>query len=148
MCERAVPSSAGFTLIELLVVIVILGILAGLIVPNIMDKPEEARKAKARMQLEAIENSLKMFKLDTGFYPTTEQGLKALVEKPSTGKIPLKWREGGYLEKGELPKDPWGNDFAYLCPGVHNKDFDLWSYGQNGAEAGEGSEDNVVNWKK
>ena len=127
----------GFTLIELMVVIVILGILAGLIIPRIMGRPEEARRIKARIQMESIETALKLYKLDSGSYPTTEQGLQSLVEAPSVGELPKAWREGGYLEKGKLPKDPWGNDYVYLCPGLQGE-FDLSSYGADGEPGGEG----------
>ena len=136
----------GFTLIEILVVIVILGILAGLVVPRIMEQPEKARQTKARMQIESLEQALNIFKMDNGFYPSTEQGLEALVRKPSVGRIPKSWRENGYLDKGQLPKDPWGNDYIYLSPGVHNPDFDLMSYGADGELGGEGEEQDVVNW--
>ena len=104
----------GFTLIEIMVVMVILGILAGLIIPRIMGRPEEARRTKAQIQIESIETALKLYKLDNGSYPTTEQGLQALVEPPSVGKLASAWREGGYLEKGKVPKDPWGNEYVYL----------------------------------
>jgi len=139
-------NKGGFTLVEILVVVVILGILAGLIVPRIMGRPEEARQVKARMQLESLEAALKLFKLDNGFYPDTEQGLQALVEKPATGRIPLRWREEGYLDKGQLPKDPWGRDFVYVSPGVHNKDFDLFSLGADGEEGGTDSAPDITNW--
>jgi general secretion pathway protein G len=137
----------GFTLIELLVVLVILGILAGLIVPRIVESPEEARKVKARLQIENLESALKIFKIDNGFYPSTEQGLTALVQKPETGRIPQNWREGGYLEKGSLPKDPWGNDFKYMSPGIHNRDFDLWSMGPDGEDGGEDKDADITNWE-
>ena len=137
---------AGFTLIEILVVVIILGVLAGLVVPRIIGKPGEARQAKARMQIENIETALKMFKLENGFYPTTEQGLEALIRKPSTGRIPTKYKDGGYLEKGRLPKDPWDQEYLYLSPGVHNRDFDLWSLGGDGTEGGEGEDADVTNW--
>jgi general secretion pathway protein G len=136
----------GFTLIELMVVIVILGILAGLIIPRLMGRPEEAKRLKARMQIEALETALKLYKLDNGVYPDTEQGLQALVEQPAAGAIPQKWREGGYLEKGRLPKDPWGNDFVYLSPGV-NGDYDIISYGADGVSGGEGDDKDVDNWE-
>ncbi|TET86570.1 MAG: type II secretion system protein GspG, partial [Desulfobacteraceae bacterium] len=126
----------GFTLIELMVVIVILGILAGLIIPRIMGRPEEARRMKARVQIESIETALKLYKLDNGSYPSTEQGLEALVEAPSVGQLPRAWRDGGYLEKGRVPKDPWDSEFIYLSPGV-NSDFDLISYGADGEPGGE-----------
>ncbi len=136
----------GFTLIELMVVLVILGILAGLIVPKFMDRPDEARRAKARIQIESLETALKLYKLDNGNYPTTEQGLKALVEAPTTGKLAANWREGGYLEKGKVPKDPWGNDFVYTCPGSHG-DFDLSSLGADGEVGGEGKNKDINNWE-
>jgi general secretion pathway protein G len=128
----------GFTLIELMVVIVILGILAGLIIPRIMGRPDEARQAKARIMIEGIETALKLYRLDNGFYPSTEQGLKALTEPSAIPPVPRNWREGGYLEKGKVPKDPWGNDFVYLCPGSHDE-FDLMSYGADGQLTGGAS---------
>lgn len=136
----------GFTLLEILIVITILGILASLVAVKLMDRPGEARALKAQMDIQTLETALKLYKLDNAFYPTTEQGLMGLVEQPTTGRIPTKWREGGYLEKGVLPKDPWGNDYLYLSPGVHNRDFDLWSYGADGEEGGEGEEADVTNW--
>lgn len=136
----------GFTLIELMVVIVILGILAGLIVPRIMGRPEEAKQLKAKLQIESLETSLKLYKLDNGTYPTTDQGLQALVEAPSSGVLAPKWREGGYVEKGRLPKDPWGYDFVYLSPGVHG-DFDLLSYGADGVPGGEDRNTDINNWE-
>ena len=136
----------GFTLVEILVVVVILGILAGLVVPRIMDQPEKARQTQAKMQIESLETALKLFKLENGFYPSTEQGLEALVRKPTTGRIPNRWREGGYLDKGRLPKDPWGYDFIYLSPGVHNRDFDLLSYGADNQAGGEAEDQDITNW--
>ncbi|HTZ40431.1 MAG TPA: type II secretion system major pseudopilin GspG [Syntrophales bacterium] len=135
----------GFTLIELMVVIVILGILAGLIIPRIMGRPDEARRAKARIMVEGIETALKLYRLDNGFYPTTEQGLIALTEAPTIPPVPRNWREGGYLEKGKMPKDPWGNDFVYLCPGSHGE-FDLMSYGADGQPGGDGKNKDINNW--
>lgn len=136
----------GFTLIELMVVIVILGVLAGLIVPRIMGRPDEARLAKARIQIESLETALKLYKLDNGKYPSTEQGLQALVEMPVT-EPPLKhWREGGYLEKNKVPLDPWDNEFVYLSPGAHG-DFDLSSLGADGEEGGEGKNRDVNSWE-
>lgn len=134
----------GFTLIELMVVIVILGILAGLIVPRIMSRPEEAKQTKARIQIESMETALKLYKLDNGNYPTTEQGLQALVEAPTVGALAKKWREGGYLEKGRVPKDPWGNDYVYLSPGSQG-DYDIISYGADGEQGGEGKDKDISN---
>ena len=144
--STAVGDQRGFTLIELMVVIVILGILAGLIVPRIMGEPDKAKKLKARMQIESIATALKMYKLDNGKYPTTEQGLQALVEQPSSGTIPKNWRKGGYLEKGRVPKDPWDNDFIYLSPGIHD-DFDLISYGADGSSGGEEKNADINSWE-
>ncbi|MCP4680994.1 MAG: type II secretion system major pseudopilin GspG [Desulfobacterales bacterium] len=136
----------GFTLIELMVVIVILGILAGLIVPRIMGRPEEARRMKARIQIESIETALKLYKLDNGAYPSTEQGLEALIQAPQVGQPAGAWRQGGYLEKGKVPRDPWGNDYHYLCPGIHG-DFDLMSYGGDGEPGGEGVDEDINSWE-
>ena len=144
--RRFNENDSGYTLIELMVVIVILGILAGLIIPRLMGRPDEAKQLKAKMQIESIETALKLYKLDNGAYPDTEQGLQALIEMPDTGNIPKKWKEGGYLEKGKLPKDPWGNDFVYLSPGS-NGDFDLSSYGADGVQGGDGVNKDINNWE-
>jgi len=136
----------GFTLIELMVVVIILGILAGLIIPRIMGRPEEAKRLKARMQIEQLEQSLKLYYLDNGEYPTTEQGLIALVEQSSVEPVPRRWREGGYLEKGKVPNDPWGNPYVYVSPGVNSRDFDLESYGADGEDGGEGKYADVESW--
>ena len=138
--------SSGFTLIELMVVIIILGILAGLIVPKIMGRPEEAKQLKAKIQIEGLETALKLYKLDTGTYPDTEQGLQALVEKPESGIVPKTWREGGYLEKGKVPRDPWGNEFVYLSPGL-NGEYDIISYGADGIPGGEGKNKDINSWE-
>jgi general secretion pathway protein G len=137
---------SGFTLIELLVVLVIIGILAGYIGPKIMGHPEEAKRTKAVLQIQSLETALKMYKLDNGMYPTTEQGLQSLVEPPAAGKLAPKWREGGYLDKNKIPLDPWGNSFVFLSPGV-NGDFDLSSYGADGEAGGERDAKDVNNWE-
>jgi general secretion pathway protein G len=141
---RALGSSSGFTLIEILVVIIILGILAGLIVPRLMDEPDKARTVKAKMQIESLSLALKKYKLDNGTYPSTDQGLEALMEKPSIGKIPEKYPENGYISK--VPKDPWGNEYVYLSPGEH-EDFDIISYGADGEEGGEGKDEDIQSWE-
>ena len=138
-------NNMGFTLIELMVVIVILGILAGLIVPRIMGRPEEAKRAKTIIQIESLETTLKLYKLDNGSYPSTEQGLQALVEPPEVGNLPGNWREGGYLEKGKIPKDPWKNEYIYLSPGTHG-DYDIISYGADGEPGGEGKDRDITSW--
>lgn len=144
--KNPVLNTQGFTLIEIMVVVVILGILAGLIVPRIMDKPEEAKMTKARIQIKALEQALKFYKLDNGSYPTTEQGLQALVEPPAVGSLAKRWKEGGYLEKGKVPQDPWYNEFIYISPGLHS-DFDLMSYGSDGEPGGEGTGEDINNWE-
>ncbi len=136
----------GFTLIEIMIVIVILGILAWQVVPRIMGKPEEARRLKARMDIASLETALKMYKLDNGVYPSTEQGLQALIEAPAIGQLPRKWRKGGYLEKGRVPLDPWENEFIYLSPGLHG-DFDLIAYGNDGEPGGEEDNLDINNWE-
>ena len=136
----------GFTLIEILIVIVILSILAWQLAPRIMGKPEEAKQVRARMDIGTLETTLKMYKLDNGFYPSTEQGLQALVEPPTIGRPAPKWREGGYLEKRRVPNDPWDYDYIYLSPGV-NSDFDLSSYGADGEPGGEGADKDINNWE-
>jgi len=136
---------SGFTLIELLVVIIILGVLATFVVPKIMSRPEEARRTRAKMDIQALESALKMFKLDNGFYPSTEQGLEALVTKPDIGRVASHWREEGYLDKNKVPKDPWGNDYIYVAPGEHGE-FDLVAYGPDGEPGGEGSDADVESW--
>jgi general secretion pathway protein G len=139
-------NECGLTLIEIMVVMVILGILATLIVPRIMGRPEQARRVQARVQIESIETALKLYKLDNGFYPTTEQGLQALVEAPTVGQLPRAWRDGGYMEKGKVPNDPWRNEFVYLAPGVHD-DYDLSSYGPDGEPGGEGDDEDINSWE-
>jgi len=136
--------SFGFTLIEIMVVIVILGILAGLVVPRLTDKPERARVVKAKLQIESLVTALKEFKLDNGFYPSTEQGLEALVDKPSIGRTPRSYPPDGYLDK--VPKDPWGNAYIYISPGEHG-DFDLLSLGADGEEGGEGFDADIGHWQ-
>jgi len=142
---KKLTESSGFTLIEIMVVIIILGILATLIAPRLMDRPEEAKQIKARIQIASLETALKLYKLDNGMYPDTEQGLQALVEKPETGQTSGKWRKGGYLEKGRVPRDPWKNEFIYLSPGMHG-DYDLISYGADGVPSGEDKNKDVNSW--
>ncbi len=144
--KKQIADESGFTLIELMVVVIILGILAGLVVPRIMERPGEAKQTKAKIQIEGLETALKLYKLDTGRYPDTEQGLEALVQMPDTGIVPKKWREGGYLEKGKLPLDPWGNPFVYLSPGA-NGDTDIISYGADGVPGGEGEDRDINSWE-
>ena len=144
LCKR--HEDSGFTLIEIMVVIVILGILVSFVAVNIMDKPDEARQLKARMDIGSLETALKLYKLDNGVFPRTEQGLQALIEPPTVGQLPRKWREGGYIEKGKIPMDPWGNEYIYLSPGLHG-DFDIISYGADGEQGGEGKDNDINSWE-
>ncbi len=131
----------GFSLIEIMVVVVILGILAALVVPKIMSRPDEARMVKAKQDVLAIQNALDLYKLDNGFYPSTEQGLLALVEKPTSNPIPHDWK--AYLKS--LPKDPWGRDYLYLNPGQHGE-IDVFTFGADGEPGGTGVNAEIGNW--
>lgn len=135
----------GFTLIELMVVIVILGILAAIIAPKIVGRTDEAKVTEAKVQIKNFETALKLYKLDSGVYPSTEQGLEALVSKPSAGSIPRNWREGGYLEQKKVPADPWGNKYLYSSPGAHG-DYEIISQGADGARGGEGFAKDIESW--
>lgn len=136
----------GFSFIELMVVVIILGILAGAIVPRYMDKTDKAKAVKTKTDIGAIEAALKMYKFDNGVYPTTEQGLSALIEKPAGEPVPKNWSSKGYFEKKIIPKDPWGNEYMYLSPGVHN-DFDISSYGADGVAGGDGINKDINSWE-
>ncbi len=138
-------NNRGFTLIELMVVIVILGILAGVIAPRLVGRTYDARLGKAKADIVSLETALQLYRVDTGVYPGTDQGLQALVEPPASGKVPKNWRKGGYLQKGKVPKDPWGNDYIYLSPGTHN-DFDIISYGADGTAEGEDENKDISSW--
>jgi general secretion pathway protein G len=142
------PRLPAFTLLELMIVVVIMGILAAFVVPRIVGRPDEARVAKAKIEISSIEQALELYNLDNGMYPSTEQGLKALVEPPQSGDIPSGWREGGYLMKKRVPADPWGNPYVYIAPGIQNPDsFDLSSLGKDGKEQGEGTAADITNWE-
>lgn len=134
----------GFTLIEILVVVVILGILAALVVPRIMERPDEARVIAAKSDIRAIISALKLYRLDNSVYPSTDQGLEALVVRPDTGVIPRNWKQGGYLDR--VPKDPWGAPYQYLNPGV-NGEIDVFSLGADGAPGGEGINADIGSWE-
>ena len=131
----------GFSLIEIMVVVVILGILAALVVPKIISRPDEARAVKAKQDVLAIQSALDLYKLDNGAYPTTDQGLQALVEKPTSNPIPHDWQV--YLKS--LPKDPWGHEYLYLNPGQHDE-VDVFTYGADGQPGGAGINADIGNW--
>lgn len=133
----------GFTLLEVIVVIVILGLLAALVVPKLIGRTEEAKRTQARIQIKSLEQALQLFKLDNGFYPATEQGIEALVRAPEVGRIPKNYRKGGYLDR--VPKDPWGNAYVYVSPGV-NGEYDITSYGADGSPGGDGEDGDINSW--
>jgi len=140
---KAKSWQGGFTLLEVMVVVVILGILATLVVPKIISRPDEARVIAAKQDIATVMQALKLYRLDNQRYPTTEQGLQALVARPAAAPVPLNWKAGGYLER--LPKDPWGNLYQYLNPGVHGE-IDIFSFGADGAPGGEGNDADIGSW--
>jgi len=133
----------GFTLIEILVVVVILGILGAIVVPRLLEHPGEARLVRAKQDIQSIVTSLSIYKMDNFTYPSTEQGLEALVQKPSGSPEAPKWKAGGYLDR--VPKDPWGRAYIYLRPGQHGE-FDVYSLGGDGKSGGEGEAKDIGNW--
>jgi len=141
--DVALNRNRGFTLIEVMVVVVILGILAAFIVPKIIGRPDEAKVAKVKSDVQALQTAMDLYRLDNGRYPTTEQGLRALVEKPSSDPIPSGWRTGGYIQK--LNDDPWGRAYLYTNPGEHGE-IDIFSYGAEGKPGGEGINSTIGNW--
>jgi general secretion pathway protein G len=133
----------GFTLLEVMIVVVILGILAALVVPKIISRPDEARVIAAKQDIASLMQALKLYRLDNLRYPLTEQGLQALVEKPTSPPLPPNWKPGGYVER--LPKDPWGNPYQYLNPGLRGE-IDIFSFGADGAPGGEGNDADIGSW--
>ncbi len=143
LAPRARGSAAGFTFIEIMVVVAILAILAALVVPRIVGRTDDAKRTSAKVQIRNLEGALNLYKLDNGIYPTTEQGLKALVEKPTVGTMPKNWKLGGYLPK--VPDDPWGNPFKYVSPSPKG-DFEILSLGADGEPGGDGRNADLMNW--
>jgi general secretion pathway protein G len=141
-CKRSRRAAAGFTLIELLVVLVILGLLAGIVAPNIIGKTETANVQTTKTQIESLSAALDMFRLEVGRYPTSSEGLQALIEEPPGVD---RWK-GPYLKKNLIPKDAWGNEFHYDSPGEHGS-FDLYSLGPDSAEGGDGDNADIVSWQ-
>jgi len=143
---RVSPTPRGFTLIEIMVVITILGILAALIVPRVVGRTDDARIAAAKQDIASLQQALKLYRLDNGAYPSTEQGLKALLAKPTIEPVPQNWKQGGYLERSSMPKDPWGNEYKYLNPGLRGE-IDVFSYARDGAPGGEGPDADIGSWQ-
>ena len=141
--KHLIKKDRGFTLIEIMVVLIIIGLLAGIVVTRLMGRTEEAKRIKTAVQIKNLQSSLDLYKLDSGVYPSTDQGLQALVEKPAVGEMPNNWKEGGYIDK--IPKDPWGSNYVYISPGIHG-DYDLYSYGADGEEGGEGRNADIQSW--
>ncbi len=141
-CPRVPARHRGFTLIEIMVVIVIIGIMASFVVVNVMPSIGKANTTKAKQDIRAYETGLNLFRLDNFKYPTTDQGLKALVQQPTDPSI-RNCRQGGYVQ---LHKDPWNNDYHYASPSTHGQEYDLWTYGADGQEGGEGENADIGNW--
>jgi general secretion pathway protein G len=141
--QRARGRASGFTLIEIMVVVVIIGLLAAVIVPTVVSKVDEAKVNKAKADIQSLETALTMYRLDNSKYPTSDQGLTALVTQPTDPSI-KHWRTGGYLSR--VSKDPWGNDYQYVIPGSHGREYDLFSLGADGAPGGEGIDADIGNW--
>lgn len=141
--QRCRGMQSGFTLIEIMVVVAILAILGATVVPMIMNRPEEARVVKAKQDIGTLEQSLELYRLDNFNYPSTDQGLQALIEQPTGDPEASNWKDGGYVKK--LPKDPWGREYIFLSPG-ESGDYDIISYGRDGAEGGEAFDADISNW--
>ncbi|MBY6069024.1 type II secretion system major pseudopilin GspG [Leisingera aquaemixtae] len=141
--RRQPARDAGFSLLELMVVVVILSVLALVIVPRVIDRPDQARAVRAQSDIAAISSAVKLYRLDNYRYPTTEQGLAALVSRPASDPVPANWASNGYMDR--LPVDPWGQPYQYLSPGVHGE-FDIFTYGANGAAGGTGADADIGSW--
>ncbi len=141
--HRPRPLISGFTLIEIMVVVVIIGVLVAIVAPRVMDRPDTARIVKAKQDIRVLESALNLYRLDNYAYPSTEQGLEALVTQPSGEPQARNWKQGGYVDR--LPKDPWGNGYQYLNPGVHGE-IDIFTFGADNRPGGEGVNADIGNW--
>jgi general secretion pathway protein G len=145
MSEARARLARGFTLIEIMVVITILGVLAALIVPRVVGRTDDAKIAAAKQDIASIMQALKLYRLDNGRYPTTDQGLQALITKPTTEPVPSNWKQGGYIERSTVPTDPWGEPYKYLNPGIRGE-IDVFSLGRDKANGGEGPDADIGSW--
>lgn len=137
----------GFTLIEIMAVVLIIGMLSGIVGFAVFQQVDKARVVTAKTQISRLESSLELYNMDNGHFPTSEQGLEALISEPTTAPEPMNYQPGGYLKGGQLPLDPWGNEFGYESPGTNNQDsYDLWSFGRDGAPGGEDLNADLGNW--
>jgi len=143
MISRLHRSARGFTLIEIMVVVVIIGLLAAVILPNVFGNVGKAQRTKAKSDIQALESALTMYKLDNFKYPSTDVGLSALTQRPNDPTV-KNWREGGYVRR--ISNDPWGNPYQYIFPGTHGQEYDLYSFGADGQEGGEGENADIGNW--
>ena len=141
--RRKLGEQTGFTLVELMIVVVIIGILATLLIPKVVGRLDDAKRVKAKTDVRGIESALKLYRIDNGTYPTTEQGLEALIKKPETSPVPKKWREEGYLESRSVPQDPWGHPYEYKSPAEDGRDYEIISYGNDGEPGGTGRDADI-----
>lgn len=147
--KRRAHGTPGFTLIEIMAVVLIIGMLSGIVGFAVFQQVDKARVVTAKTQINRLESSLELYNMDNGRFPTSEQGLEALIAEPTTAPEPVNYQPGGYLKGGQLPLDPWGNEFQYESPGSNNPDsFDLWSFGKDGAPGGEGLNTDLGNWSE
>ena len=144
---REARSKAGITLIEIMIAITIIAIIGIVVYPMIMDLPQKARIQAAKQQMLSFGLALDRYALDNGFYPTSEQGLEALVKKPDSEPSPMNYNEGGYMKSREVPKDPWGREYTYASPGEHGNDYEIMSFGADGQEGGEGKDADIKSWE-